>query len=47
MQIQQKAVTIPILYEKGIRMEGSNVRGGYIHSAFGMPDLCSLGLAQP
>jgi peptide/nickel transport system substrate-binding protein len=47
MQIQQKAVTIPILYEKGIRMAGSNVRGGYIHSAFGMPDLCSLGLAQP
>jgi len=47
MQIQQKAVAIPILYEKAIRMAGTNVRGGYIHSAFGMPDLCSLGLAQP
>jgi len=47
MQIQQLAVTIPILYEKAISMEGSNVRGGFIHPAFGMPDLCALGLAQP
>jgi peptide/nickel transport system substrate-binding protein len=47
MQIQQRAVTIPIIYEKAIRMAGSNVRGGFIHTAFGMPDLCALGLAQP
>jgi peptide/nickel transport system substrate-binding protein len=46
-QIQRKAVTIPILYEKAIRLAGSNVRGGFIHPAFGMPDLCALGLAQP
>ncbi len=47
MQIQEKAVTIPLLYEKAIRLSGSNVRGGFIHPAFGMPDLCALGLAQP
>jgi peptide/nickel transport system substrate-binding protein len=47
LQIQQKAVTIPILYQKGIRMAGSNVRGGYLNPFLGMPDLCALGLAQP
>jgi peptide/nickel transport system substrate-binding protein len=46
-QIQQLAVTIPILYEKGLRMAGSNVRGGFIHPAFGMPDVVTLGLADP
>ncbi|MGE5828612.1 MAG: ABC transporter substrate-binding protein [Micromonosporaceae bacterium] len=47
LQIQQKAVGIPILYEKGIRMAGSNVRGGFLNPFLGMPDLCALGLAQP
>ncbi|HLT10326.1 MAG TPA: ABC transporter substrate-binding protein [Micromonosporaceae bacterium] len=46
-RIQEKAVTIPILYEKALRLTGSNVLGGFIHPAYGMPDLCSLGLAQP
>jgi peptide/nickel transport system substrate-binding protein len=46
-QIQQRAVTIPILYEKAVRLAGSNVVGGFIHPAFGMPDVTSLGLAQP
>jgi peptide/nickel transport system substrate-binding protein len=45
-QIQQLAVTIPILYEKGIRLAGSNVAGGFLHPAFGLPDLCALGLAS-
>jgi peptide/nickel transport system substrate-binding protein len=45
-QIQQHAVDVPILYEKAIRLTGSNVLGGFIHPAFGMPDLCALGLAQ-
>ena len=45
-QIQRLAVDIPILYEKGIKLAGSNVLGGFIHPAFGMPDLCALGLAQ-
>jgi peptide/nickel transport system substrate-binding protein len=46
-QIQAQAVTVPILYEKAIRMTGSNVAGGFIHSAFGQPDLCALGLINP
>jgi len=46
-QIQELAVTIPILYEKAITLSGSNVLGGFIHPAFAMPDLCALGLAQP
>jgi peptide/nickel transport system substrate-binding protein len=46
-QIQSQAVDIPIVYEKAIRLAGSNVLGGFIHPAFGMPDLCALGLASP
>jgi peptide/nickel transport system substrate-binding protein len=46
-QIQSQAVDIPIVYEKAIRLAGSNVLGGFIHPAFGMPDLCALGLANP
>jgi peptide/nickel transport system substrate-binding protein len=46
-QIQERAVTIPLLYEKGIRLTGSNVVGGFIHPGLGMPDLASLGLANP
>ncbi len=45
-KIQEQAVDIPLLYEKALRLTGSNVLGGYIHPAFGQPDLCSLGLAQ-
>jgi peptide/nickel transport system substrate-binding protein len=45
-QIQQKAVDVPLLYEKAIRLTGSNVLGGFIHPALGLPDLCALGLAQ-
>jgi peptide/nickel transport system substrate-binding protein len=46
-QIQAKAVTVPLLFENAIRLAGSNVLGGFISPAFGMPDLCALGLAQP
>jgi peptide/nickel transport system substrate-binding protein len=46
-QIQALAVTIPILYEKAFRLMGSNVAGGFIHPAFGMPDLTALGLIDP
>jgi len=46
-QIQQRAVTIPILYEKAIRLTGSNVVGGFIHPGLGGPDLVALGLANP
>ena len=37
---------MPVIYEKAIRLTGSNVLGGFISPAFGMPDLCALGLAQ-
>lgn len=44
-RIQEKAPVIPMLYQKALRMTGSNVRGGFIHPAFGQPDVCALGLA--
>lgn len=46
-KLQQKAVTIPIIYGKAARLHGSNVGGAYIHSSLGMPDLASLGLMNP
>ena len=46
-QIQAQAVSVPILYEKALVLTGSNVLGGYIHTAFGQPDLVSLGLGAP
>jgi peptide/nickel transport system substrate-binding protein len=46
-QIQERAVTIPLLYDKAIRLMGSNVGGGFVHTGLGMPDLASLGLLQP
>lgn len=46
-KIQQKAPIIPLLYLKALRLAGSNVRGGFIHPAFGQPDVCALGLASP
>lgn len=45
--LSQKAVAIPVIYGKAIRLHGSNVSGAFIHSAFGMPDLASLGLLNP
>ena len=46
-QIQALGATMPILYEKAFRLTGSNVAGGFIHPAFGMPDLAALGLIDP
>jgi peptide/nickel transport system substrate-binding protein len=46
-KIQEQAPIIPMLYMKALRFAGSNVRGGFIHPAFGQPDLCSLGLGTP
>jgi len=46
-KLQLKAVSIPIIYGKAIRLYGSNVGGAYIHSALGMPDIASLGLKKP
>lgn len=46
-KLQQKAVSIPIIYGKAIRLHGSNVGGAYIHSSLGMPDIASMGLIAP
>jgi peptide/nickel transport system substrate-binding protein len=46
-EIQQLAATIPLMYMNALRMHGSNVRGAFIHSRFGMPDLSAIGLADP
>jgi peptide/nickel transport system substrate-binding protein len=46
-KIQSRAVTIPVIYMKALRMAGTNVRGGFIHPQFGQPDVCALGLANP
>jgi peptide/nickel transport system substrate-binding protein len=46
-RIQQLAATIPLMYNNGLRMHGSNVRGAFIHSQYAMPDLSAIGLAEP
>jgi peptide/nickel transport system substrate-binding protein len=45
--IQEKAATIPLMYTDALRMYGSNVRGAFMHPQYGMPDLSSIGLADP
>jgi peptide/nickel transport system substrate-binding protein len=46
-EIQQTAATIPLIYSEALRMHGSNVRGAFIHSMGGVPDLTVVGLADP
>ncbi|MGH3681667.1 MAG: ABC transporter substrate-binding protein [Natronosporangium sp.] len=46
-RIQQLAATIPILFNNGLRMHGSNVRGAFMHPQYAMPDLSAIGLADP
>ena len=46
-KIQEKAVAIPIMFDRAIYLVGSNVLGGYLHPAFSEPDITSLGLANP
>ena len=46
-EIQKLAATIPLLYNNALRMHGSNVRGAFIRSRYGMPDLSAMGLADP
>jgi len=45
-KIQQQAVTIPVIYQKALRMAGTNIRGGFIHPQYGQPDMSSIGLAK-
>jgi peptide/nickel transport system substrate-binding protein len=44
-ELANKAVVIPVLYMKALRMQGTKVRGAFIHPAFGQPDTAALGLA--
>jgi len=46
-RIQQLAATIPLMYNNGLRMHGSNVRGAFMHPQYAMPDLAAIGLANP
>jgi peptide/nickel transport system substrate-binding protein len=46
-KLSEMAVTIPVLYNKALRLTGSNVRGGFIHPQYAQPDLAALGLADP
>jgi peptide/nickel transport system substrate-binding protein len=46
-RIQQLAATIPLMFNNGLRMHGSNVRGAFIHPQYAMPDLSAIGLADP
>jgi peptide/nickel transport system substrate-binding protein len=46
-ELQAMAVTIPLMWNDALRMHGSNVRGAFIHPQLAMPDLASIGLADP
>lgn len=46
-RIQELAAVIPLMYPDGLRMYGSNVRGAFMHPQFAMPNLSSIGLADP
>lgn len=46
-RIQASVPTIPLLYPRAVRLVGTNVRGGYVHTRFGQLDVCALGLADP
>jgi peptide/nickel transport system substrate-binding protein len=45
--ITQRAVAIPALRPKPLRLAGVNIRGNAIASTLGQPDLCSVSLAAP
>ena len=44
-KIQEKALVVPILYDRALQMVGSRVRGGFLHTAYLGVDLSSLGVA--
>lgn len=45
--LMEMAVAIPVLYTNALRMHGSNVRGAFIHPQLAMPDISTIGLADP
>jgi peptide/nickel transport system substrate-binding protein len=46
-KIMEQAAAIPILYNDGQRMYGSNVTGVFISAQYAMPDLSAIGLKDP
>lgn len=46
-ELMEMAVAIPVMYTNALRMHGSNVRGAFIHPQLAMPDISTIGLADP
>ena len=46
-KIMEQAAAIPIIYNDGQRMFGSNVTGVFISAMYAMPDLSAIGLKNP
>jgi peptide/nickel transport system substrate-binding protein len=46
-KIMEQAAAIPIIYQDGERMYGSNVTGVFISPMYAMPDLSAIGLKDP
>jgi len=46
-KIMEQAAAIPIIYNDGQRMYGSNVTGVFISAQYAMPDLSAIGLKDP
>lgn len=46
-ELMEQAVAIPLMWNDALRMHGSNVKGAFIHPQLAMPDLSSIGLADP
>lgn len=46
-ELMEMAAAIPLMWNDALRMHGSNVRGAFIHPQMAMPDLSSIGLADP
>ncbi|HEY1488989.1 MAG TPA: ABC transporter substrate-binding protein [Micromonosporaceae bacterium] len=44
--VMAQAYAIPILFTRGLRMTGTNVRGAVMSAAYGEPDLSSIGVVS-
>jgi len=43
-KIQEKALVVPIMYDRALQLLGSRVRGGFLHPAYLGVDLCTVGV---
>jgi peptide/nickel transport system substrate-binding protein len=44
-KVQEKALVVPIMYDRALQLLGSRVKGGFLHPAYLGVDLCTLGVA--